>query len=549
MQLTGAQIVIQQLLTHGVKTVFGYPGGAILPLYDELYKNTNKIHHILTAHEQGAAFAADGYARASGKTGVVIATSGPGATNLVTGIANAHLDSVPLVAITGNVSTPLLGRDSFQEVDIAGITQPIVKHSFVVRDIALLEDILCDAFYLANNGRPGAILVDIPKNVQEEMYDFQDKKPVTVERKKCSADTLNKVVEIIKECKRPFIYAGGGVISAGAEPELRLLSEKLSAPVGFSMRGLTALPDDYELNLGMSGMHGKLVSTYVKSECDVIIALGVRFSDRATGAIDAYKDGKIIIHVDIDLAEINKNIATHLEVNGDIKDVLTELLPLLPQMKHKEWLTRIRELKRTGKLAYAGIGFNPAGIIETTQFYCGDDVLIATDVGQHQMWVTQHYRFVHPRSFLSSGGLGAMGYGLGAAIGGSVSQNKKRTILFTGDGSFGMNLNELATAVFLELPIIVVILNNGALGLLRQLQGMYYDKRYSQSTLHRKTDFVAVAKAFGAEGYKAGSLKELEDALSRTPTNKPIVIDCHINIDEKVLPMIPAGGSVLDIIT
>ena len=547
MKCTGAQIAVKQLLAHGADIVFGYPGGAVLPLYDELYQNSGQIRHILTAHEQGAAHAADGYARASGKTGVVIATSGPGATNLVTGVANAYLDSVPLVAVTGNVSVPLLGRDSFQEVDIMGITQSIVKHNYVVRDVAALEDTLNEAFHIAGSGRRGPVLVDIPKSVQTDVCEYKGLPPAQEDKKPCSFD-IEKIAEAIKGCKKPYIYAGGGVIASGAEAELRELSERLSAPVGFSMMGLSALPDDYALNLGMTGMHGKYAATVAKSECDLILALGVRFSDRGTGDVREYSEGKHIIHVDIDLAEIGKNVSSHMEVCGDVKDVLTRLLPLLPAARNGEWLARVGELKRLGRETYQSGGFTPRSIIETVRRFCGDDTVVATDVGQHQMWVTMHYRFQKPRTLLSSGGLGAMGYGLGAAIGGCLAKNGQRTVLFTGDGSFGMNLTELATAVSQSLPVTVVVLNNNALGLPRQWQSVFFGERYSQSTLNRKTDFAALAKAFGADGYLAETLPQLESALESLPADRPAVIDCRIGIDEKVLPMIPPGGSVKDII-
>ena len=554
MKLNGAQIVIKTLIAHGITDVFGYPGGAVLPLYDELYKNADKINHVLTAHEQGAAHAADGYARASGKTGVVIATSGPGATNLVTGIANAYLDSIPLVAITGNVTVPLLGRDSFQEVDIVGITQPIVKHSFIVRDVEELEHLLNEAFRVAISGRRGPVLIDIPKSVQTDVCEYKggcvsnDAAGSSAEKEKqaCSFD-IEHVVSVIKESRRPFIYAGGGVIASGAETELRLLSEKLSAPVGLSMMGLTALPDDYDLNLGMSGMHGKYAASLAQSECDVIIALGVRFSDRATGNTNIYKEGKTIIHVDIDHAEHGKNVPSYIEVCADVKEMLTLLLPELPAMKNEEWLSRIKELKQTEEKK-ATVDFIPRNIIETVRRFCDDDTVVATDVGQHQMWAVLYYKFQKPRTLLTSGGLGTMGFGLGAAIGSSIAQNKKKTILFTGDGSFGMNLNELATAVSQELPIVVIILNNGTLGLPRQWQTMFYGARYSQSTLNRKTDFTALAKAFGAEGYLAENIAQLEEILKHLPGKVPVVIDCRIGIDEKVFPMIPPGGSVKDIV-
>ena len=546
MKKSGAQIVIEQLCKHGVTTVFGYPGGSILPIYDELHKNADRINHVLTAHEQGAAHAADGYARTTGKTGVVIATSGPGATNLVTGIANAYLDSVPMVAVTGNVTVPLLGRDSFQEVDIVGITQPVIKHSFVVREVEKLEEILNEAFYIANSGRRGPVLVDIPKNVQTDMCEYFDTRPVK-EAPPPQKFNLEHIADIIRGSKKPFIYAGGGVIASGAEKELRLLSERLSAPVGLSMMGLTALPGDYSLNLGMCGMHGKYAATVAQSECDVMLALGVRFSDRATGNTDIFKQAKTIIHVEIDSAEIGKNVTPQIDICGDVKEVLTGLLRVVSPRRQEAWLAYIEELKQT-KDPYDANGFNPRSIIETVGRYCGDETVIATDVGQHQMWVTQYFKFRKPRTLLMSGGLGTMGYGLGAAIGGCLAAGGKRTVLFTGDGSFGMNLIELATAVSQRLPVTIVILNNNTLGLPRQWQTMFYEERYSQTTLDRKTDFAALAKAFGAEGYRAETLPDLELILQNLPDNIPTVIDCQIDIDEKVFPMIPPGGSAKNIV-
>ncbi|MCL2013717.1 MAG: biosynthetic-type acetolactate synthase large subunit [Oscillospiraceae bacterium] len=549
MKLNGAQIVVEQLIKHGVTTVFGYPGGAVLPLYDELYKNGGSIHHVLTAHEQGAAHAADGYARASGKTGVVIATSGPGATNLVTGIANAHLDSVPLVAITGNVTVPLLGRDSFQEVDIVGITQPIVKHNFIVRDAKALEQTLNEAFYIAGSGRPGPVLVDIPKSVQSDVCEYTRERGFFEEKEKPNIhpDDIKKILSALKTGKKPYIYAGGGVIASGAEAELRELSTRLSAPVGLSMMGLTAIPDDYALNLGMTGMHGKYAASVAKSESDVLIVLGARFSDRATGNVEEYRADKTIIHIDIDRAEIGKNIHPHIEVCADVKEALTKLLAELPVMQNDEWLKRIDELKNEEHVS-SNDEFNPKNIIEMTERICGGDTIIATDVGQHQMWVVQHYKFKKPRTLLTSGGLGAMGFGLGAAIGGCMANDSKRTVLFTGDGSFGMNLTELSTAVSQELPIIIIILNNGVLGLPRQWQAAFFGERYSCSTLNRKTDFAALAKAFGADGYKAEDLSQLEKILLNLQDKTPTVIDCAIGMDEKVFPMIPPGGSIRDII-
>jgi len=547
MEISGARIVVEELVKHGIQTVFGYPGGAVLPLYDELYKNSDRIDHVITAHEQGAAHAADGYARVTGKTGVVIATSGPGATNLVTGIANAYLDSVPMVAITGNVAVPLLGRDSFQEVDIAGITQPVVKHNFVVRDVADLAHTLDEAFNIANSGRKGPVLVDIPRSVQIDMTEYDEDHSVFQLDPFPSFD-ISKAVEAIKAAERPYIYAGGGVLAAGAEEKLLDLSKRLNAPVGLSMMGLTALPDSYELNLGMCGMHGKYAATVGQSQCDCMLALGVRFSDRATGNVDAYRENCTIVHVDIDAAELGKNVLPQINVTGNVKEVLLALLEELPEYRNDEWLELTETNKKVDELPLTN-EFEPHNILETVRSHFDDDTVVATDVGQHQMWTMQHYRFEKPRTLLTSGGLGTMGYGLGAAIGGSIANERKKTVLITSDGSFGMNLNELATAVTQELPIVIVVLNNGVLGMVRQWQNMFFGQRYSQTTLERQTDFAALAKAFGAEGYTVDSLDDLNRVLENLNLEGPTVIDCHIDKDEMVLPMIPPGGSAKDIVT
>lgn len=548
MKRSGAQIIVEQLCAHGVTTVFGYPGSAVLPLYDELYKNAHRIRHIITAHEQGAAHAADGYARASGKTGVVITTSGPGATNIVTGIANAYLDSVPLVAITGNVDVPLLGKDSFQEVDIVGITQPVVKHNFVVRDIEELEFILHEAFRIAGSGRKGPVLVDIPRDIQTKLCTYQETKPADAPDPIQKHSDLQEALQTIAGSKRPYIYAGGGVVASGAQEELLEFSQRICAPVGLSMMGMTALPASYQWNLGMCGMHGTYAAALAESESDLLIALGVRFSERATGDIEAYRKNRTILHIDIDLSEIDKNVPSQIGICGDMKEVLRSLLDALPQRENNTWQQRVTQLKSIQNTP-SPHSFCPQNIIEVVSRYCSADTLIATDVGQHQIWTMLYYPFEKPRTLLTSGGLGTMGYGLGAAIGGCIAMGCRQTVLFTSDGSFGMNLGELATAVSQELPIAVVILNNNSLGMVRQWQTMFYEGRYSQSTLYRKTDFAALAKAFGAVGYKAATLQELEYALQNAPKTGPIVIDCPIGIDEKVLPMIPPGGCVEDIIT
>ena len=548
MKQSGASIVIEALCRNNVKTVFGYPGGAVLPIYDELYKNAHRINHVLCAHEQNAAHAADGFARVTGKPGVVIATSGPGATNLVTGIANAYLDSVPLVAITGNVAVPLLGRDSFQEVDITSITRGIVKHNFAVSNVQELSGILDAAFAIATSDRRGPVLVDIPKSIQTDLCDDSEyvRKDVFFEY---PADVdVTEAVRLITESERPLIYSGGGVVAAGAENELRALAERISAPIAFSMMGLTALPADDERNLGMCGMHGSASSAKLQSECDLIIALGVRFSDRATGNTAKYKQGKKIVHVDIDLAEISKNTETDVELCGDVKIVLQKMLDQLPAQSRTAWMNQVAEAKKLDQLPEKNT-LVPRTLLKTVARYCSEDTVIATDVGQHQMWTMQYFPFRKPRTLLTSGGLGTMGFGLGASIGGCIANDRKRTVLFTGDGSFGMCLQELTTAVSQNLPLLIVIFNNGVLGMVRQWQTMFYEQHYSFTTLNRKTDFPALAQAFGAIGKKITSLAELENALETLAPDCPTVLDCQLDMDEFVLPMIPPGGSVQDLIT
>ena len=548
MKRSGAEIVIESLCRNRVKTVFGYPGGAVLPIYDELYKNSSRLNHVLCAHEQNAAHAADGFARVTGNPGVVISTSGPGATNLVTGIANAYLDSVPLVAITGNVAVPLLGKYSFQEVDITGITRPVVKHNFAVSDVRELSGILDAAFKIASSGRPGPVLVDIPKSIQTDVCEESEFVSQELFFNDLPDEDLTAAVEAITEAERPLIYAGGGVVASGASEELQTFAEKISAPVAFSMMGLTALPAGHPANLGMCGMHGSQSSAKLQSECDLIIALGVRFSDRATGNTAKYKQGKKLIHVDIDLSEINKNTTADIELCGDVKTVLKKLLSLLPQQPRTQWLEQVSEAKKLDLLP-AENNLTPRTLLKTVAKYCEADTVVATDVGQHQMWTMQYFPFRSPRTLLTSGGLGTMGFGLGAAIGGCIANDRKRTVLFTGDGSFGMCLQELATAVSQNLPLLIVIFNNGVLGMVRQWQTMFYEKHYSSTTLNRKTDFPALAKAFGAEGKKVTSLLELENALTTLAPDTPTVLDCQLDMDEFVLPMIPPGGSVQDLVT
>ena len=547
MKLKGARILIEELIRQGVDTVFGYPGGAVLNIYDELYLCRDRIHHVLTAHEQGAAHAADGYARASGKVGVVIATSGPGATNLVTGIANAYLDSVPLVAITGNVATEALGRDSFQEVDIVSITQPVVKHNFMVKDVSELEQTIKEAFLIANSGRKGPVLIDIPKDVQVNECEYGIAVlPKMPEKAELPYDEEG-VIKLLNSAKKPFIYAGGGIIACRGEDYLRTLAEKLNAPVALSMMGRTAFPDSHPLSLGLVGMHGSYQAAKVQSECDLMLAVGVRFSDRATGNLSSYTKNCKIIHVDIDKAELGKNLSPDFSVQSDVKKWMKAVLPKLKERKNPEWWREIESYKKVN-IPEKG-SFHPRNILETLRRFTKDDTVVATDVGQHQMWTAQYYRFEKPGTFLTSGGLGTMGYGLGAAIGACLAKNKEETVLITSDGSFSMNCNELCTAVKEGLPITIVLLNNQVLGMVRQWQTAFFGERYSATILDRGTDFVKLIEAYGGKGFSIHKLSELEKALEERKTIAgPVLLDCHIDKDEKVLPMIPPGKSVAEII-
>ena len=547
MKLKGARILIEELIRQGVDTVFGYPGGAVLNIYDELYQCRDRIHHVLTAHEQGAAHAADGYARASGKVGVVIATSGPGATNLVTGIANAYLDSVPLVAITGNVATEALGRDSFQEVDIVSITQPVVKHNFMVKDVSELEQTIKEAFLIANSGRKGPVLIDIPKDVQVNECEYGVAVlPKMPEKAELPYDEEG-VIKLLNSAKKPFIYAGGGIIACGGEDYLRAFAEKLNAPVAVSMMGRTAFPDSHPLSLGLVGMHGSYQAAKVQSECDLMLAVGVRFSDRATGNLSAYTKNCKIIHVDIDKAELGKNLSPDFSVQADVKKWMKSVLPKLKERKNPEWWKEIESYKKVTSLEKDA--FHPKNILETVRRFTKDETVVATDVGQHQMWTAQYYRFEKPGTFLTSGGLGTMGYGMGAAIGACLAKNKEETVLITSDGSFSMNCNELCTTVKEGLPITIVLLNNQVLGMVRQWQTAFFGERYSATILDRGTDFVKLIEAYGGKGFSIHKLSELEKALEeRKNIAGPVLLDCHIDKDEKVLPMIPPGKSVAEII-
>ena len=547
MKLKGARILMEELIRQGVDTVFGYPGGAVLNIYDELYQCRDRIHHVLTAHEQGAAHAADGYARASGKVGVVIATSGPGATNLVTGIANAYLDSVPLVAITGNVATEALGRDSFQEVDIVSITQPVVKHNFMVKEVSELEQTIKEAFLIASTGRKGPVLIDIPKDVQVAECEYGVAVLPKMPEKAVLSYDEEGVVQLLNQAKKPFIYAGGGVTACHGEELLRALSEKLDAPVALSLMGRTVFPDSHPLSLGLVGMHGSYQAAKVQAECDVLLALGVRFSDRATGKISSYTKNCKVIHVDIDKAELGKNLAPDFSVQSDVKKWIKNILPKLEERKNAAWWKEIESYRKEGKAEKNA--FHPENILECLRRFTKDETVVATDVGQHQMWTAQYYRFEKPDTFLTSGGLGTMGYGLGAAIGACFAKNKQETVLVSSEGSFAMNCNELCTAVKEKLPLTILLLDNQVLGMVRQWQTAFYGKRYSQTVLDRGTDFVKLIEAYGGRGFSIHSLSELENALeARKEIHGPVLLDCHIDKDEMVRPMIPPGKSVKEII-
>ncbi|MBR3817494.1 MAG: biosynthetic-type acetolactate synthase large subunit [Clostridia bacterium] len=554
MKLTGSQIVTECLIEQGVTDVFGYPGGQVLNIYDALYKAGDRINHILTAHEQGAAHAADGYARATGKVGVVIATSGPGATNLVTGIANAMLDSVAMVAITGNVPTHLIGKDSFQEIDITGVTLPITKHNYFIKDINDLAPCLREAFQLAKSGRPGPVLVDIPKDVQLATAEFTPEGVVPrLPERKSRDKRFDEAVKLINECQRPYIYIGGGVMSRNLGDEIIALSEKIDGCIGCTFMGLSSVPDSCNRFLGMQGMHGHYASSMANKKADLIIGIGVRFSDRATGNTLKYAESAKIVQLDVDRAEINKNIPVDVALVGDLKDSLSRILEAVDKKERPEWKSEIEELKKEEALIEKtnlenAKGLHPKYIFDVINKYKTAETVVATDVGQHQMWAAQFTRFTKSRKFISSGGLGTMGYGLGAAIGSAIGTGEK-AVLVTGDGSFGMNLNELATAVTYNVPLVIVLLNNGVLGMVHQWQNLFFGKRYSNSVLDRKTDFVLLAEAFGAKGERTDNVEDFERLFSEAMKSEgTTVIEVLINEDEFVLPMLPPGGSIDDII-
>ena len=554
MLLNGSEIIAECLLEQGVDTVFGYPGGAVLNIYDALYKYSDKITHILSSHEQGASHAADGYARTTGKCGVVIATSGPGATNLVTGIATAYMDSIPMVAITGNVTNDLLARDSFQEVDICGITLPITKHNFIVKDVKDLANVIRKAFKIAMSGRKGPVLIDIPKDVTGAKCEYEKVQPEAIVNELISGQSdFDIAADIIRKSKKPMIYMGGGVVSANAEKELLEFAEKIDCPVASSVMGLGGFPASHKLFMGTIGMHGGYETGKATDNCDLIIAVGARFSDRVAGDRDKFGQNAAIIQLDIDKAEINKNVKIDCCVLGDLKDTLKKLSETVEEIKHDEWIAQVEEWGKNSNVTEtpkSDIYAHPYHIIESVRKLTSDDDIIVTDVGQHQMWVSQKYRFEKPRTWCTSGGLGTMGYGMGAAIGSAVANPDKRVVLFTGDGSFHMNLNELATVRSYNLPIVIVVLNNTVLGMVRQWQKLFYGRRFSQTDPHRKTDFAAVAEGFGIKGMVIHNDDEAEGILAKAfALNEPVVIDCKISPDENVLPMIPPGKTVDELIT
>ena len=547
MQLNGAEIVIECLKEQGVDTVFGYPGGAILNVYDELYKHRDEIRHILTSHEQGAAHAADGYARATGKVGVCLATSGPGATNLVTGIATAYMDSIPVVAITCNVGVPLLGKDSFQEIDIAGVTMPITKYSFIVKDVNQLADTIRKAFRIAKMGRPGPVLIDIPKDVTAKKAEYEKENPGVYNREFTHVDEkeIAAAAEMIRVSEKPFIFVGGGAVLSEASKELKEFVEKMDAPVTDSLMGKGAFPGIDPRYTGMLGMHGTKASNYGVSECDLLVVVGARFSDRVTGNTSTFAKNAKILQIDIDPAEMNKNIIIDQGVVGDIKAVLRKLNEVLPQQDHTEWMKKIQDYKEKYPLKYHDGVLTGPFVVEEIYRQTKGDAIITTEVGQHQMWAAQYFKYTKPRTLLTSGGLGTMGYGLGAAIGAKTGCPDKTVINVAGDGCFRMNMNELATAVRHEVPVIEVVINNHVLGMVRQWQDLFYDERYSATVLRDAVDYVKLAEAMGAEGMRATTQEEFREAFAKAlASGRPVLIDCMIDCDDKVWPMVAPGAAI-----
>ena len=547
MRLNGSEILIECLKEQGVDTVFGYPGGAILNVYDELYKHSNEIKHILTSHEQGASHAADGYARATGKVGVCFATSGPGATNLVTGIATAFMDSIPIVAITCNVGVPLLGKDSFQEIDITGITMPITKYNFIVKDVNELAKTIRKAFAIAQSGRPGPVLIDIPKDVTANMAEYEPMKiePVKKYKKDICMEDVEQALQMIREAQKPYIFVGGGAILSDASEELRAFVEKVQAPVCDTLMGKGAFPGTDELYTGMLGMHGTKSSNFGVSGCDLLIVIGARFSDRVTGNAKRFAEKAKILQIDIDVAEMNKNVMIDCGVVGDIKEVLTLINERLPKQNHDEWIRKIQEYKQKYPLTYHPDILTGPFVVEEIYRQTKGEALIVTEVGQHQMWAAQYYKYTKPRTLLTSGGLGTMGYGLGASIGAKMGCPEKTVVNIAGDGCFRMNMNEIATAARYQIPIIQVVINNHVLGMVRQWQNLFYGQRYSATVLNDAVDFVKLSEAMGAKAIRATTKKDFEAAFqSALACDGPFVIDCQIDCDDKVWPMVAPGAAI-----
>lgn len=550
MQLTGSEIIIECLKEQGVDTVFGYPGGTILNVYDALYKHSDEIHHVLTSHEQGASHAADGYARATGRVGVCMATSGPGATNLVTGIATAHMDSIPMVAITANVATGLLGRDSFQEVDIAGVVMPITKYSMIVKDIHDLAPAIRRAFTIAQSGRPGPVLVDVTKDVTAAVteYTYQEPTPIAPYTAEMLESDLDQAAKLISEAEKPFIFVGGGAITSGAAEELRKFAHTINSPVTDSLMGKGAFSGEDELYTGMLGMHGTKTSNLGVTKCDLLITVGARFSDRVTGNTAKFAQNAKIIQIDVDAAEINKNIKVDCSIIGDVKEVLKELNKKIHPKNHDAWVKEVEDMKAKYPLKYKQEGLTGPYVIEELYRVTKGDAIVVTDVGQHQMWAAQYYKYKEPRTLITSGGLGTMGYGLGAAIGAKFGRPDKVVVNIAGDGCFRMNMNEVATAARNNLPLIEIVINNHVLGMVRQWQTLFYDHRYSSTILDDKVDFVKFAESMGAVGIRVTKKEEVGPAIEKAiALNTTVVLDCQIDCDDKVFPMVPAGAPIEEV--
>ena len=550
MQLTGSEIIIECLKEQGVDTVFGYPGGTILNVYDALYKHSDEIHHVLTSHEQGASHAADGYARATGRVGVCMATSGPGATNLVTGIATAHMDSIPMVAITANVATGLLGRDSFQEVDIAGVVMPITKYSMIVKDIHDLAPAIRRAFTIAQSGRPGPVLVDVTKDVTAAVteYTYQEPTPIAPYTAEMLESDLDQAAKLISEAEKPFIFVGGGAITSGAAEELRKFAHTINSPVTDSLMGKGAFSGEDELYTGMLGMHGTKTSNLGVTKCDLLITVGARFSDRVTGNTAKFAQNAKIIQIDVDAAEINKNIKVDCSIIGDVKEVLKELNKKIHPKNHDAWVKEVEDMKAKYPLKYNQEGLTGPYVIEELYRVTKGDAIVVTDVGQHQMWAAQYYKYKEPRTLITSGGLGTMGYGLGAAIGAKFGRPDKVVVNIAGDGCFRMNMNEVATAARNNLPLIEIVINNYVLGMVRQWQTLFYDHRYSSTILDDKVDFVKFAESMGAVGIRVTKKEEVGPAIEKAiALNTTVVLDCQIDCDDKVFPMVPAGAPIEEV--